>query len=224
MILQTNYQYQYNINIVNHFPHLQFCNILRSLFKKYGLSGILCSEIVYFSPATAITERSFPITIVSRDIKLSVYIVYALRRHQSKLETKPDKVLSHLWLHRISAARTDSKLAANISKAHAGAENDTSNPNTNSQAFLCNASAQHTFQSCSLQDTGAKRGSSRCRYKLWLETENSSHASQANDGGEDETGRGAINQVPKNGVGKSEGQRCLRGGLPGKFPLEKKED
>lgn len=127
------------------------------------------------------------------------------------------------WLHHISNARSDGKLTANVSKAHARAENDTGNPSANRNALLCDACTQHILQSCSIQKTGTKCWAGRCGHKLWLEAKNHSHTGQANGGREDEAGRGAVNQVPKNGVREREGQRCLCGRFPRESPLWKKK-
>jgi hypothetical protein len=65
-------------------------------------------------------------------------------------------LLSLSWLQGISAAGSDGQLTADVSKAHARAENDTRDPSADRKALLRNACSKRILQPNTIQDASTE--------------------------------------------------------------------
>lgn len=72
-----------------------------------------------------------------------------------------------------------------------------------------------------IQQCGTKGRTVGGRDQLWLQSQNQAHSGQPNRGGEEEAGRGAVDEVPEDGVCEGKGQRGLGGRLPWESSLER---
>lgn len=71
-----------------------------------------------------------------------------------------------------------------------------------------------------IQQCGAKGRAVGGRDQLRLQSQNNAHSGQPHRGGEEEAGRGAVDQVPEDGVCEGKGQGGLSGGLPWESSLK----
>jgi hypothetical protein len=69
------------------------------------------------------------------------------------VEPKKAHLLFSLWLHGISAAGPDGQLTANVSKAHARAEDDTRDPSADRNALLRDACSKRILKPGTIQET-----------------------------------------------------------------------
>lgn len=120
----------------------------------------------------------------------------------------------------ISDTRPDGELATNVAKAYACAENDTGNPSAHCHALLGDASPHYILPPSSIQESSANCWPGRGGNKLGFHSQDPAHANQANGACEEEAGGSAVDQVPEDGVCEREGERGLRGRLPGESTLE----
>lgn len=120
----------------------------------------------------------------------------------------------------ISDTRPDGELAANVAETHACAENHTGNPGAHRHALLSDARSHHILPSGSIQQSSTDGWAGRRGNELGLHSQDTAHANQTNSAREEEAGRGAVDQVPEDGVREGEGEGGLGGRLPGESPLE----
>jgi hypothetical protein len=73
----------------------------------------------------------------------------------------------------------------------------------------------------SIQKCGAKGRAIGHGNQLWLQSQHHAHSGQSNRGGEEEAGRGAVDQVPEYRVRKGKGQGGLGSRLPRETSLER---
>lgn len=113
----------------------------------------------------------------------------------------------------------------NVSKSNSADKQDTGNPSSHTHRLERKCSKHKVLSLDSIcRSVGNARegvdvGRMGRRYQVWVDRQQQSSASQGNSGGEDETGTGAVKEVPDGWVGESEGQAELEGGLPGETTL-----